>query len=69
VANPVLTARNRLVCLYRFGEPSPEALADAKRNLTIAHAERAIQAVRDAEPALTKDQLSALAALLVGGSK
>lgn len=68
MTNPVLSARNRLVGLYRFGTPDPVALVAAQRNLTIAKAERAITEVLDAKPALTPEQLSALAAMLVGGA-
>lgn len=68
--SPALLARNRLARLHSGGgTPDPVAVADARRELTAANCEQAIQRALDAAPPLTADQRARLAALLVGGAK
>ncbi|PFG40604.1 hypothetical protein ATJ97_3135 [Georgenia soli] len=68
--DPVVLARNKLSALHvgkkRGRVPDPVAVAEARRELTAAHVERAIRKALDAAPPLTPEQRGNLAALLMG---
>lgn len=63
--DPVMKARSRVGVAARVG--TPDQLAQAKRELTAANCERAIQKALAAAPPITADQRSRLAGLLTGG--
>lgn len=68
--DPVISARNRLAGLHvGKNKPDPETVADARRRLTEAKAERAIREAVAAAPPLTDEQRHRLAALLTGPRK
>lgn len=62
--DPVRVARSMLGVGVRVGLP-PEAIAELRRSLTEAKAERAILEALRAEPAISTDQMLYLANLLV----
>lgn len=70
--DPVVLARNKLSALHvgrkRGRVPDPVAVAEARRELTAAHVERAIQKALGAAPPLTAEQREHLAALLIGAA-
>jgi hypothetical protein len=63
----VRSAAARLAGLHRYRTPAPEADADARRDLTAAVLARDIHRGLAARPALTEDQPSERAALLIQG--
>ncbi len=72
MADPVLSARSRVANLHRNSGATPAQLDKARRELTAANCERAIQKALDAAPPLSTDQRKRLAVLLLtstGGSK
>lgn len=65
--DPVLTARSRVAHAVRRGNAA--ATTEARRDLTAAHVERAIQKAMAATPPLSPAQRDRLASLLTGGTK
>lgn len=63
--DPVRVAAGRYAYTCRR-DVSPEARADALRDLTAAQLERAIREARESAPALTDEQTSHLVGLLQG---
>lgn len=63
--DPVLSARSRVANLHRSRSATPEQLADARRQLTVANCEAAIRKALDAVPAPTIDERKQLAVLLI----
>lgn len=64
--DPVRNAVSRVGVAARCG--TPDQLAAAKRELTAANCERAIQKALDAAPPLTTAQRKRLAVLLLSGT-